>query len=295
MEEDTQETKTEQVEGIQAQEQTAPESEIVIPENWEPDVKDFINSIQDANGKKAVFEKLSNYDKGYQKKFQDLAQQRHQLDDERNFTNQYREFENGLDQSMRADILSHYGNVPAYMRALHEADMMATKDPVKFLINYCNSNGITQEKLAEYLNGTQAQQMYAAQSRDALRNQIVQEIEEKQRAQKLAEDMRNFANAADDAGEPLHPLLQTDGFIEQMDKLYSIYPDRSLQDIYDMTMWSNPEYRQQAISREAQKIAKANDVAKARSAIGVKPSVPSTNATQIKDWNSVLDAELGDF
>lgn len=280
-------------------ETTAPESEVVeeitIPDNWEPDVKDFINSIQDVKGKKAIFDKLSNYDKGYQKKFQDLATQRHQLDDERNFINNYREFEKNLNPDLRASILAHYGNVPAYMRALHEADITATKDPVKFLLNYCNSNGITKETLDSYLNGTQNQELKAKQDQETLRKQILKEIEEKQQKQKLEDDLRNFANATNENGELVHPLINDDNFIGQMDKLYSIYPNKSLQELYDMVVWSNPEYREQAVEKEALKIAQAKDVEKAKSAIGVKPSVPSNKSTEIKSWRSVLDDEVGAF
>ena len=280
-------------------EATAPESEVIeeitIPDNWEPDVKDFINSIQDVKGKKAIFDKLSNYDKGYQKKFQDLATQRHQLDDERNFINTYREFEKNLNPDLRASILAHYGNVPAYMRALHEADITATKDPVKFLLNYCNSNGITKENLDSYLSGTQNQELKAKQDQETLRKQIIKEIEEKQQKQKLEDDLRNFASATNENGELVHPLINDDNFIGQMDKLYSIYPNKSLQELYDMVVWSNPEYREQAVEKEALKIAQAKDVEKAKSAIGVKPSVPSNKSTEIKSWRSVLDDEVGAF
>lgn len=291
---DTQEI--EQVENeVETQEPESAVEEISIPESWEPDVKDFINGIQDAKGKKAIFDKLKNYETGYQKKFQDLATQRHQLDDERNFVNTYREFEKNLNPDLRASILSHYGNVPAYMRALHEADIAATKDPVKFLLNYCNSNGITKDKLESYLTGEQSQELKAQQSQEAFRAQIMKEIEEKQKEQKLVDDMRAFANATNEQGEPIHPLLNTEGFIDQMDKLYSIYPDKGLQELYDMVVWSNPEYREKAVAEQAQKIAQAKEVDKAKSAIGVKPAVPSSKSTQIRDWRSVLDDEVGSF
>lgn len=286
----------EQVENeVETQEPEPVVEEISIPENWEPDVKDFINSIQDVKGKRAIFDKLKNYETGYQKKFQDLATQRHQLDDERNFTNSYREFEKNLNPDLRASIYSHYGNVPAYMRALHEADIAATKDPVKFLLNYCNNNGITREKLDSYLSGAQNEELKAQKSQEALRMQIIKEIEEKQQKQKLEDDMRAFANAKNESGESLHPLLTSDGFIDQMDKLYTVYPNKSLQELYDMVVWSNPEYREQAVAQEAQKIAKAKDVEKAKSAIGVKPAIPTNKTTEIKDWRKALSEEIGEY
>ena len=266
--------------------------EIQIPENWEPEVKDFINSIQDVNGKKAVFDKLSNFDKGYQKKFQDLATQRHQLDDERVFLDNYKSFEKNLDPDLRANILSHYGNVPAYMRSLHEADILATKDPVKFLLNYCNNNRISMDKINEYLSGKQNQELQQAKSQEALRAEIVKEIEEKQKQQRLAEDLSSFVKATNENGDLLHPLITTDGFIDDMDRLYSVYPNKSLQELYDMVVWSNPQYREQAVSAEAKKIAEAKDVEKAKSAIGVKTSIPSSGAKPAKSWHSVLYDEI---
>lgn len=280
---------------VETQEPESVIEDIAIPENWEPDVKDFINSIQDTGGKKAIFDKLSNYEKGYQKKFQDLATQRHQLDDERNFINNYREFEKNLNPDLRASILSRYGNVPAYMRALHEADIAATKDPVKFILNYCNSNGITKESLESYLTGSQNEELKAQKSQEEFRAQIMKEIEEKQKQQKLVDDLRNFASAKNDNGDLLHPLLNNDGFIDEMDKFYSIYPDKDLQALYDMVVWNNPQYREQAIAEQAQKLAQAKDVEKAKSAVGVKPAIPSNRTTQVKDWRSVLDEEVGSF
>lgn len=292
---DTQDIEQVEETEVETQEPESVVEEITIPENWEPDVKDFINGIQDSKGKKAIFDKLSNYEKGYQKKFQDLATQRHQLDDERTFVSNYREFEKNLNPELRASILSHYGNVPAYMRALHEADIMATKDPVKFLLNYCNSNNITKEALESYLTGEQNQELKAQKSQEELRKQIIKEIEDKQKEQKLVDDLRAFASAKNENGELSHPLLETEGFIDEMDKFYTIYPDKSLQDIYDMVVWNNPQYREQAIAEQAQKIAQAKDVEKAKSAIGVKPAVPSNKSTQQRDWRSVLDDEVGSF
>jgi hypothetical protein len=149
--------------------------------------------------------------------------------------------------------------------------------------------------LDSYLTGTQSQELKAQKDQEALRRQIIQEIEEKQQKQKLEDDLRSFANATNENGELAHPLLSEDNFIGQMDKLYSIYPNKSLQELYDMVVWSNPEYREQAVEREAQKIAQAKDVEKAKSAIGVKPSIPSNKSTEIKSWRNVLDDEVGAF
>ena len=82
------------------------EEEIVVPDNWEQGLKDFITGIQDQAGKKAVFDKINNYEKGYQKKFQDLADERKAYDAEkqafdanRTLFNEYSGFDKSIDPS----------------------------------------------------------------------------------------------------------------------------------------------------------------------------------------------------
>ena len=282
------------------------EEEIVVPDNWEQGLKDFITGIQDQAGKKAVFDKINNYEKGYQKKFQDLADERRAYDAEKqafdankSLFDTYSGFDKSIDQSMRAEILARYGNVPNYMSALHQMDIMASRQPAEFIKNFCINNGITIENLQEYLSGQQYQQAYQdarqVRSQEELKSQIMKELEEKQKQQRYEQEVMSFANAKNENGEPLHPLLDDQSFVNDMEALQKAYPNKTLEELYQMASYLRPDLRQQAIDDEAKKLAEAKEVEKAKSAVGVKPRVPTHGARPNKDWLQVLDEQISPY
>ena len=305
--EDTQEEQVEQTEVNETETETAQEpqiEEIVVPDNWEQGLKDFITGIQDQAGKKAVFDKINNYEKGYQKKFQDLADERkayeadkQAFDANKSLFDSYSGFEKSLDQSLKAQILARYGNVPNYMSALHQMDIMATRDPVGFIKNYCVNNGITAEALQQYLSGQAYQTAYQdnriARSQEDLKAQIMKELEAKQQEQRYVEEVTRFAQAKNENGEYVHPLLSDQSFVADMEALQKAYPDRSLEQLYEMALNLRPDLRQKAIDEEAKKLAEAKEVEKAKSAVGVKTRVPTHGAKPDKSWQQVLSEQLG--
>ncbi len=281
------------------------QEEITIPDNWEPELKDFIGGIKDQAGKRAIFDKLNNFEKGYQKKFQDLAEERKAydadkkaFDENRALFDSYNGFEKSLDPARKAAILAHYGSVPAYMQTLYQSDLMASTDPAQFLQNYCANNGITLENLQEFLAGNQYRQAYQEKtlesSQEALKAQIMKELEAKQQQEQYQRQVTDFYNAKSEAGEMLHPLLNDESFVKDMEALQKAYPDKSLEDLYKMASYLRPDLRQQAIDEEAKKITEAKEVEKAKSAVGVKPQVPVHGAKPDKDWQQVLSEQLDD-
>jgi len=308
--EDTQEEQVVQTEVNETETETEPSEpqaeqveEIQVPDNWEQGLKDFISGIQDQAGKKAVFDKINNYEKGYQKKFQDLADERKAYDAEkqafdanRSLFNEYSGFDKSIDPSMRSQILAQYGNVPHYMEALHQMDIMASRQPVEFIKNFCVNNGITLDALQQYLSGQSYQNAYQenriARSQDELKAQIMKELEQKQQEQRYVEEVQRFAQAKNENGEDLHPLLADQSFVADMEALQKAYPDRSLEQLYQMACNLRPELRQKAIDEEAKKLAEAKEVEKAKSAVGVKTRVPTHGAKPDKSWQQVLSEQL---
>lgn len=307
--EDTQEEQVEQqevneTETIEEPSEPQPqEEEIQVPENWEQGLKDYISTIPDQAGKKAFIDKLNNYEKGYQKKFQDLSDERKAYDAEKQafdanktLFDEYSGFDKSIDPSMRSQILAQYGNVPHYMEALHQMDIMASRQPVEFIKNFCVNNGITLESLQQYLSGQEYQRDYQdnriARSQDELKDQIMKELEQKQQEQRYVEEVTRFAQAKNENGEDLHPLLADQSFVADMEALQKAYPDRSLEQLYQMAYNLRPELRQKAIDEEAKKVAEAKEVEKAKSAVGVKTSVPTHGARPDKSWQQVLSEQL---
>lgn len=265
------------------------EGAISIPDNWESDVKDFINSIQDQAGKKAVFDKLSNYDKGYQKKFQELASQRKQLDDDRGFLDSYRNFEKTLDPQLKAEILARYSNVPNYMQSLHQMDVLATRDPVQFVRTFCLNNGIKPEQINNALTDNKYQEMQNTRSQDALRAEILEEVRREQQQQRERDEINRFIAETNADGSPKHPLLNDRGFVLDMDKLQKAFPERSLEELYQMTLSTRPEWRENAVKQEVERIEQAKAVNKAKSVIGVQSATPMANAQEKRSWRNQLN------
>ena len=294
---------TETVEASEPQQE-----EIVIPDNWETEIKDFIGGINDTAGKRAVVDKITNFEKGYQKKFQDLAEERKvyeadkkAFDENRALFDSYSGVEKQLDPELKPQIMARYGSVANYMNALHQMDIVASKDPVRFLQNYCANNGITPENLIQVLQGDgykQAQDTVYQQQRtndqEALKAQIMKEIEAKQQEKAYEQQVIAFAQAKNENGEELHPLLADASFVQDMEKLQSAFPDKSLEDLYQMAVNLRPDLRQKAIDDEAKKLTEAKEVEKAKSAVGVKPQVPTHGAKPDKNWQQVLSEALSD-
>ena len=264
--------------------------DIVIPDNWEPDVKDFITSIQDQAGKKAIFEKLSNYEKGYTKKYQDVAAQRKELENDRYFIDTYRGFEKTIDPQIAKGIVAQYGSMPNYYKALHELDVMASTDPESFLVRYCQSNGITNEKLQEVLSGKKSQEYSQQRSQEMLETQIMQKLEAKMQAEKWQNEVLSFANAKNEQGELAHPHLDVVG--SYMDALAQANPNASLEDLYNMAVYAHPELREEVLRRDALKFAQQNEVEKAKAIKGIKPSIPAVNSQEKRNWKESLNELL---
>ena len=289
------------------QEQEPQEEAIDIPENWEPELKDYIGSINDTAGKRAVVDKLKNFEKGYQDKYQTLAKERQAyesdkkaFDENRAMFDAYSNVERQLDAEMKPQIIAQYGNVANYMNALHQMDIMASRNPALFLQNYCANNGITLENLQEFLQGAgykQAQESVYHQQRtndqEALKAQIMKELEAKHQEQAYIKQVQDFASAKNENGEDLHPLLSDQSFVADMEALQRAFPNKSLEDLYQMAMNLRPDLRQKAIDEEAKKITEAKEVEKAKSAVGVKPQVPTHNPKPDKSWQQVLSEQLG--
>jgi hypothetical protein len=301
-----QDTQQEQVEQIdkdptneQITEQEPKDDGIQVPDDWESDVKDFVNGISDPKGKKAVFDKIKNLSDGYMSKYQDLANQRKQFDADRQafesnkaMFDSYSCFDKSISPDVKQAILAQYGSIPSYMNALYNMDMMASRDPARFLINYCNNNGITADNLNEFLTGREYQQASQATSQESFKQQILQEFEQKQAEKQMMAQVNAFVNEKDEQGNSKHPLLSDDSFVSDMDALQKAFPNKSLEELYQMTVNMRPDLRQQSIEAEARKLEEAKDVEKAKKALGVHSQTPVKGAKPDRSWADVLDEQI---
>ena len=123
----------------------------------------------------------------------------------------------------------------------------------------------------------------------------MKELEEKQAQQRYEQEVLSFQNAKNENGELLHPLLADQSFVADMEALQKAYPNKTLEELYQMASYLRPEIRQQAIDTEAKKLAEAKEVEKAKSAVGVKTRIPTHGAKPNKDWLQVLDEQISPY
>jgi hypothetical protein len=88
--------------------------------------------------------------------------------------------------------------------------------------------------------------------------------------------------------------MTDESFVKDMEGLQKAFPSKTLDELYQMAVNLRPDLRQQAIDDEAKKLAEAKEVEKAKSAVGVKPKVPTHGARPDKSWQQVLSEQLGD-
>jgi hypothetical protein len=278
-------------------EEVSSAEELSIPDNWEQPLKEFIGSISDPVGKKAIFDKIKSFDDGYMKKMSDLANKRKEFDSERNgfetdrgYLNSYRGFEKTIDQSDLAAISSKFGNIPNYMTYLYNMDRMASNNPAEFIINYCKSAGVdTVDKLSEMLDSPQAQKLGTEQDWKAREQAIMQQMEARfnteRETTRLTAEIQSFITEKDAAGNPAHPHF--DAVRQQMIELSNKMPDANISELYDIAVWRNPELR-----ATLQNPGASQDIAKARAAIGVKNAPKVAPIEKKENWQEVLARQI---
>ena len=270
-------------------------------DSFEAPIQEFINGIEDPTGRKTFFDKFKNLNDGYTTKYSDLGKQRKELEEQleafsgdKQFLDSYRGFESGMNEQHKTAIMAQYGSVPNYMNTLYNMDRLATENPQQFLTNYMANMGISRENLDQILSGQAYQQQTNQLSQNNFEKQMMQKMEEKLQAQKAQDEIMAFTNAIDEGGNPKYPHFEQ--VRNAMASLESAYPDKSLEELYDMAVYADPTIRQDIMSSQVQAQAKnlteQKEVQKAKSVAGVKSSVGSTNAKQNRSWKAVLADQL---
>lgn len=292
------------------QEVSEPIQEVVIPDNWEQPLKDFVVGIEDINGKNAIVEKLSNFEKGYNSKFQSLADEKKAFNEERDsFTHDkqtiesYKQLEQGFEQSQLEQINSSFGGTPQYFNYLKEMDMMASKDPATFLINISNSNNIDLMELAEMQKNPIAQQnrqnqlqqeTFASRQEQRiqeLENMVNSKFEEQSNSRFLAEQMA----ITDEEGKQKYPHLSNNSVIEAMDYLADKNPDATFDKLYSESLYMIPEIRQEILSQNQAVTQKVQQANKSLAPKQVQSSVSSSAVKKNMSESELIDDILSEF
>lgn len=277
-------------------EQAAEVEELKIPENWRPEDKEYINSIEDPKGKKVYFDKYKSLEDGYGKKFNDLAADKKTFEDVQSRYDAYNNFEKEIGAEDLNTIKANYGSVPQYMNSLVALDRLASQDPNKFLINYCNNNGITNENLQEVLGGKEYQNVKQDNSLEQVKQQLRQEWKDERATRDSEQEVTGFKSAMDETGKLKHPHF--DNVRITMASLNEAFPDDSIETLYEKACYADPTTRalmaQSQADKQAVNLQTQNDVNKAKIATGVKSSTGTVAAKETQDWRKHASEQLGD-
>lgn len=272
--------------------------DIVIPDNWEQDIKDSLTAITDKNLQAAWFKKMKACDDGYQKKFQSVADDRKKLDadiksfaDERALMGQYAAMEKQFRDSEFGDaIYSKFGSAANYFNWLHQQNVRASNNPAEFIIELCQAAGIdSADKLQAMLSSPEATQRRAAAEQRNFESNVQDRIREaiateRERA-RLEAQVEAFQN---DGKHPYFGELRAD-----MAKLARNNPDLSLDELYQFAAMRNPTIAAQIKADEAsaQKAADAEAVRKAKNAIGIQTATHA-KTTKSQNWQDWLNDQM---
>ena len=272
------------------------EADIEIPSNWEQDIKDFITGISDKSGRKVFFDKFKKFDDGYQKKFGELSEQRKTFEadrkafeDDRKLLGEYAALEKHFnDSGVSSDIYAQFGSVPNYLKALHQLNVKASKEPAQFILEFCQGAGIDSvEKLEELLTGQAAQDVKRQQAETNLRREFQQQVNDA--IQRERERVKITAEVAE--FQKTHPYF--DALRAEMAALSKRMPEATLAELYDLAVHRNPTVmaQMQLEATEAKKAEEAAEVAKAKNAIGV-PKGPAVKSVKSQSWEDFLAQQM---
>lgn len=296
--------------GDVVEEVSEPIQEVVIPDNWEPQLKDFVTSIEDVNGKQVIIDKLSNFEKGYQGKFQTLADEKKAFEDERTqFTTDkqvvesYKQLEQGFEQGQLEQINNSFGGTPQYFNYLKEMDMMASKDPATFLLNISNSNNIDLAQLAEMQKNPAMQQNYQTQNRqqsfEQQQSKKIQELEEKFNARVEQEANDKFLAeklaVLDESGKQKYAHLSNESVLNSMEYLAQQNPNADFDTLYQESLYMVPDIRNGILNQNNQVQTATQQASKALSPKQVKSSVSSSKTKRKMSESEIIDEVLNDF
>lgn len=132
-------------------------------------------------------------------------------------------------------------------------DIVASRDPVQFIRNFCANNGINAEQITGTLSDKTYQNMQQARSNDALRAEILNEVKQEQARQQAQDEINRFVAETNPDGSSKHPLLQDKQFVADMDALKGAFPNKTWEEIYQIALSARPDLREQAVRAEAEK------------------------------------------
>lgn len=218
-----------------------------IPEHWDNDIKTFLEGVADANGRNAFTKSFKNFESGWQKKFQDVSENRKRLDGDLERYGHYINFGKSLTPEQTQAITSQYGTVGDYLNHMHRVYNYAEQNPMEFILEFANAKKLDADKFVDYLTKGIVPKVEKPKeiNVDEIKNSVRFELEK----ERIGKEIEEFGKTHE----------HFDKVRKIMAGLAQVEPGKSLEELYNMALYTMPELR-----------AETGKIEKAKQAVGVK-------------------------
>lgn len=264
------EEETPDISGEDAEQADGPDA-VEPPEHWSAEEKEQFSALTDPEARRMVLKVRQDWERGYDRKFQDLAEERRQL-------SEWDKVFEPIDNDLR---LAGVSRVQATQR-LVAAQQMLQQNPAQGIQWLAQQYGVD---LNQRQDEPDVDPQYAGLNSklQAIEQTLMQQrqAEEQSRVQSVVQQIESFKSQTDANGAPLHPHF--DKVRSHMAALANAQPDADLQSLYDQAVYANPETRA-AMLAEQERVQKANadKAAREKAAKAKKAATPKSTGGGIE-------------
>lgn len=236
------------------------------PEHWSQDDKDTFAALPD-EARPLYLAKVKSLESGFNRKFEELADERRGLDTYRGFHDLFSPFEE--------DLASAGITAEQYTRQLVATALQMRQNPEATLASLAQSHGVDLTELVGKLTGAddpdddfadpdirvlkdQNQMLREELHGLATRFDHSQLSQQQSRHQQMLREWDSFASAADENGHPLYPGAEDLTALVGEELLrnpaaFGETPHHAFARAYDTVKWLSPELRQSMLAAEREK------------------------------------------
>lgn len=245
---------------------------VEAPEHWSQEDKNTFAELPD-EARPLYLAKVKSLESGFNRKFEELADERRGLDSYRGFHDLFRPFEE--------DLASAGITAEQYTRQLVATALQMRQNPEATLASLAKSHGVDLTELVGKLTGAgdphdddsdpdiralkeQNQMLREELHGLATRFDHSQLSQQQAHQEQMMQDWVDFANAADENGQPLYPGAETlsalvgEELVRNPPALGET-PHQTFARAYDTVKWLSPELRQSMLTAEREKARAAAD------------------------------------
>jgi len=236
---------------------------VVAPDHWSAEARERFEAITDTEARRMVLDTRKSLERGYDRKFQDLAEERRQI----------AEWDSVFAPVEESLKLAGVNRTQAVQRLL-AAQQMLERNPRQGIAYLAQQYGVdtTQpvqgEPVDPQIAGLQAEL-------HGVKSLIQQQHEAEQRAKLSAveKQIEDFRSATGDDGKPMYPHFEKVQGV--MARLADVNPDADLPTLYEQAVYADPTTRAEVLAAEQRKVQDAlAKEAKQKSAKARKATTP---------------------